>query len=220
MKRSFLFPALILMSAFPLTAAHAADATSFNPTTVKVTAKPISSIPVGTIISWPVAQNPADWQNPDGSYNWLECNGQTISQTAYPELVALLGGRVPDLRGLFLRGYGSQSHAQNNGSTVGVTSTTHASGALGQVQGDAARRTFGSFPSVYLWGWGAAELAGMAYAQADGPMRVMAGYSHDYSSGSGQTGTTWGLDSASITPTASENRPVNQAVRYLVRARP
>uniref|UniRef100_UPI0025E539E0 phage tail protein n=1 Tax=uncultured Desulfovibrio sp. TaxID=167968 RepID=UPI0025E539E0 len=92
---------------FPLTAAHAADATSFNPTTVKVTAKPISSIPVGTIISWPVAQNPADWQNPDGSYNWLECNGQTISQTAYPELFALLGGRVPDLRGLFLRGYGS-----------------------------------------------------------------------------------------------------------------
>ena len=98
MKRSFLFPALILMSALPLTA-HAADATSFNPTTVKVTAKPISSIPVGTIISWPVAQNPADWQNPDGSYNWLECNGQTISQTAYPELFALMGGKVPDLRG-------------------------------------------------------------------------------------------------------------------------
>ena len=98
MKRFFLFAALILMPALPLTA-HAADATSFNPTTVKVTAKPISSIPVGTIISWPVAQNPADWQNPDGSYNWLECNGQTISQAAYPELFALMGGRVPDLRG-------------------------------------------------------------------------------------------------------------------------
>lgn len=82
----------------PLTV-HAADATSFNPTTVKVTAKPISSIPVGTIISWPVAQNPADWQNPDGSYNWLECNGQNFSQAAYPELFAVLGGQVPDLRG-------------------------------------------------------------------------------------------------------------------------
>lgn len=206
------------MSALPLTA-HAADATSFNPTTVKVTAKPISSIPVGTIISWPVAQNPADWQNPDGSYNWLECNGQTISQTAYPELFAVLGGRVPDLRGLFLRGYGSQSHAQNNGSTVGVTSTTHASGALGQVQGDAARSIFGSFPSVYLWGFGTDEVSGMAYAQADGPMRVNTGYGH-FGNGNDRTGTTWGLDSASITPTASENRPVNQAVRYLIRARP
>ena len=58
---------------------------------------------------------------------------------AYPELFALLGGQVPDLRGLFLRGYGSQVHSQNNGSTVGITSTTHSSGALGQVQGDALR---------------------------------------------------------------------------------
>lgn len=97
-KKFILGAAVAATIALPLTA-HAADATSFNPTTVKVTAKPISSIPVGTIISWPVAQNPADWQNPDGSYNWLECNGQTISQTAYPELFALLGGRVPDLRG-------------------------------------------------------------------------------------------------------------------------
>ena len=38
---------------------------------------------------------------------------------SYPELFALMGGQVPDLRGLFLRGYGAQSHAQNNGSTVG-----------------------------------------------------------------------------------------------------
>ena len=81
--------------------AHSLDATSFNPTAVEVTAKATSSIPVGTIISWPVAQNPADWQNSDGSYNWLECNGQSISKTVYPELFALVGGQVPDLRGLF-----------------------------------------------------------------------------------------------------------------------
>ena len=85
--------------------AHSLDATSFNPTAVEVTAKATSSIPVGTIIAWPVAQNPADWQNSDGSYNWLECNGQSISKTVYPELFALVGGQVPDLRGLFLRGY-------------------------------------------------------------------------------------------------------------------
>ena len=84
--------------------AHSLDATSFNPTAVEVTAKATSSIPVGTIIAWPVAQNPADWQNSDGSYNWLECNGQSISKTVYPELFALMGGQVPDLRGLFLRG--------------------------------------------------------------------------------------------------------------------
>ena len=43
-----------------------------------------------------------------------------------------MGANVPDVRGLFLRGYGSQTHAQNNGSTVGITSTTHSSGALGK----------------------------------------------------------------------------------------
>ena len=89
--------------------AHSLDATSFNPTAVEVTAKATSSIPVGTIISWPVAQNPADWQNSDGSYNWLECNGQSISKTVYPELFALVGGHTPDLRGLFLRGHGGNS---------------------------------------------------------------------------------------------------------------
>ena len=211
MKRFFLFAALILMSALPLTA-HAADATSFDPTLVKVTAKPISSIPVGTIISWPVAQNPADWQNPDGSYNWLECNGQTISQTAYPELFALMGGgRVPDLRGLFLRGYGSQSHAQNNGSTVGVTSTTHASGALGQVQGDAMRQITGSFGSYLAWNI-APEKSSPFFWTSD--MGASAG-----STGSSRFRTS-SFDAGRIVPTANENRPANVAVRYLIRARP
>lgn len=97
-KKFTLGMAAAMAISLPFTA-HAADATSFNPTTVKVTAKPISSIPVGTIIAWPVAQNPADMQNLDGSYNWLECNGQNFSQTVYPELFALLGGQLPDLRG-------------------------------------------------------------------------------------------------------------------------
>ena len=191
----------------PFTMAHAADATSFDPTLVKVTAKPVSSIPVGTIIAWPVAQNPADWQNPDGTFNWLECNGQSISQTAYPELFAVLGGKVPDLRGLFLRGYGSQSHAQSNGSTVGITSTTHTSGALGQVQGDATRK---------IWGNTFHHFGTPAYDGAMYLVRTWNSNSGNRSEGSVQTG----IDSSRVVPTADEIRPVNQAVRYLVRSRP
>ena len=212
-KKFILGAAVAATIALPLTAAYAADATSFDPTLVKVTAKPISSIPVGTIISWPVAQNPADWQNPDGSYNWLECNGQNFSQAAYPELFALMGGgRVPDLRGLFLRGYGSQSHAQNNGSTVGVTSTTHASGALGQVQGDAIRNIRGNI-GVWLW-------------LANGGSGAFEPVSRDYNSGNSNGNSPnkgnggWDLNISRVVPTAEENRPANQAVRYLVRARP
>ena len=44
-----------------------------------------------------------------------------------------------EYRGVFLRGYGSLTHTQNNGSTIGNTATTHSSGAIGSVQGDAVR---------------------------------------------------------------------------------
>ena len=59
---------LLICSLLWAVPAHSLDATSFNPTAVEVTAKATSSISVGTIIAWPVAQNPADWQNSDGSY--------------------------------------------------------------------------------------------------------------------------------------------------------
>ena len=125
----------------------------------------------------------------------------------YPELFAVLGGKVPDLRGLFLRGYGSQSHAQSNGSTVGITSTTHTSGALGQVQGDATRK---------IWGNTFHHFGTPAYDGAMYLVRTWNSNSGNRSEGSVQTG----IDSSRVVPTADEIRPVNQAVRYLVRALP
>ena len=125
MQKFFVFLVFTHCLLIPIRPVCGADSTTFNPTTVAVIAKGTSSIPVGTIISWPVAQNPADWQNSDGSYNWLECNGQSISKTVYPELFALMGGQVPDLRGLFLRGHGGNS------------------AALGEPQGDAIRNVTG-----------------------------------------------------------------------------
>ncbi len=199
--------ALSLPLAFCPLPSLAADATSFDPTKVQITAKATSSIPVGTVVTWPSGANPADMQNPDGTYNWLECNGQSISQTAYPELFAVIGAKVPDYRGLFLRGYGQQSHSQNNGSTVGVTSTTHRSGALGEVQGDAIRNIWGKFstetPSV--------EMSDL-FTQYDGP-----------GDGNGDDGHSGDpriiFDASRVVPTATENRPVNTAVRYFIRAR-
>ena len=80
------------------------DSTGFNPATVSVQSVG-SSIPVGTVITWPSSSWPPD------ADNWLECNGQSISSAVYPELVALIGSRVPDYRGLFLRGVGGNSAA-------------------------------------------------------------------------------------------------------------
>lgn len=130
---------------------------------------------------------------------------------AYPELSALVGPQVPDLRGLFLRGYGSQVYAQVNGTTVGVTSTLHESGQLGQVQGDAIRDIQGD-------AIGFANSSGYAFSTS-GVFDVLQGtYIGIYSVDFDNQGLRF--DAARVVPTAAENRPANQAVRYLMRARP
>lgn len=45
---------------------------------------------------------------PDG---WLECNGQAVDTSKYPEYVAKFGATTPDYRGFFLRGHGGKSGA-------------------------------------------------------------------------------------------------------------
>ncbi len=173
-----------------------ADATSFDPTKVAVEAKSSGGVPVGTIISWPVATNPEDMDN------WLECNGQNISPSVYPELFAVVGNSVPDMRGLFLRGYGAQA-SSHYGSVV------HQSGELGMIQGDAIRNITGGSgdsPSSGAYYYGA--LAGGA-----GGARKFAG--------EGLRGrSALNFDASRVVPTAEENRPVNTAVRYLIRAHP
>ncbi|KZQ40694.1 hypothetical protein A3N57_07995 [Enterobacter cloacae subsp. dissolvens] len=55
-----------------------------------------SGVPVGTIAIWGTAAIPA---------GWLECNGQSFSTSTYTELASYYpSGKVPDFRGVFLRG--------------------------------------------------------------------------------------------------------------------
>lgn len=78
---------------------------------------------------------PASWTS-----DWLWCNGQEISQTAYPSLFAIIGNsfgspsapglfKLPDYRNAFLRGYASVTgvpSAQGGADTAAITlSTTH-----------------------------------------------------------------------------------------------
>ena len=114
---------------------------------------------------------------------------------------------MPDYRGLFLRGHGSQAHAQENGTTVGVTITTHSSGTLGSVQGDAIRNITGRIDTGTHMDYG----TGPFYSSA-GP-----------TPGAGMDGPSpdiLNFDISRVVATAQENRPVNTAVRYLIRALP
>ena len=156
-------------------------------------------VPVGTIVAWPVAKNPEDMDN------WLECNGQTVNATVYPELFALTGPRVPDLRGLFLRGYGEQTSTHYG-------TVTHRSGALGEIQGDAIRDITSRMSAGTMWG---------QHYQWEGAMSITAYYPDALQGGGIRNNDRARLDfkASRVVPTADENRPVNQAVRYFIRAK-
>ena len=199
MKRSYLFLFLLLVSLVFSSPVLAADSTSFDPTKVMVQSVATSSIPIGTVIAWPSASWPAD------ADNWLECNGQAISSAVYPELVALIGWNVPNYQGVFLRGYGGQTSYHYG--AVG-----HWSAGLGELQGDGIREIWGELSylprsrdgevgqsgSLAFWNEGRNQWMNDAGKAPSGAMNFYASRS---------------------TPVVGEVRPVNRAVRYLIRAR-
>ena len=150
---------------------------------------PESLIPVGMIIAWASAKNPDD-------ETWLECNGQSCA--AYPKLVAVLGrSTVPDYRGVFLRGYGSRTSSHYG-------TVTHQSGALGELQGDAIRNITGSMATS------------MSYA--DGKLFQMSYVIRTFDRDGGGPVNATSFDASRVIPTANENRPINMAVRYFIKA--
>ena len=124
--------------------------------------------------------------------------------SVYPELVALIGWNVPNYQGVFLRGYGGQTSYHYG--AVG-----HWSAGLGELQGDGIREISASFRTGGQHGIGGAS----------GSFGVTGGQGYDWKYG-GTGNTYWGgIDfyASRVTPVAGEVRPVNRAVRYLIRAR-
>ena len=115
--------------------------------------------------------------------------------------------RCPIGADFFLRGHGSQVHYQHNRSIVGITSTTHNSGALGQVQGDGTRNVTETIgPSIDGGSSGIVYRNGQSGYMLPSAAHYATAFHH--------------IDISRVVPTANENRPVNTAVRFLVRARP
>ena len=152
---------------------------------------PESLIPVGMIIAWASAKNPDDG-------TWLECNGQSCA--AYPKLVAVLGrSTVPDYRGVFLRAYGSRTSTHYG-------TVTHTSGNLGELQGDAIRNITGNITSIY----GRQNVSDGAFQRTNAYENI------DYDRGANMA--HYSFDASRVVPTATENRPINIAVKYLIKA--
>lgn len=173
-----------------------------------------SAVPIGTVIIWPVAISGSSMTDESGT--WLLCNGQTISESDYPDLVSVLGSTsVPNYRGLFMRGYGSCTHSQINGTINGTSSTTHTSGELGEVQGDAMRELYGDVPV------GSESSATNVTSAISGVFGYSSSYTNPGQSASylSQSCCLPFFSASRYVPTADENRPVNTAVNYLIKAK-
>ena len=81
---------------------------------------------------------------------------------------------------------------------------THQSGALGELQGDAIRNITGNVATS------------MSYA--DGKLFVMGSTLRTFNRDGGGPVNATSFDTSRVVPTANENRPLNVAVRYLIKA--
>ncbi|MDR0238152.1 tail fiber protein [Acinetobacter sp.] len=156
--------------------------------------------------TWGGAGNFTPWRNLDSHVSeispipyagdavpngYIAMMGQAISQSSYPILYSVYGAYLLDLRGEFIRGWDAGRNVDFN---RGIRS----------FQQDAIRNIVGEV------GGGSADHGSGVFA-------------YSRLSPNGQTGenakqTIYSFDASRVVPTASENRPRNIALNYIVRA--
>ncbi|WP_387491748.1 tail fiber protein [Photorhabdus sp. RM96S] len=150
--------------------------------------KTTSEIPVGAPIPWPLAHPPI---------GYFACNGSAFNKLQYPKLAeAYPDGRLPDLRGEFIRGW-DDGRGVDSGRII-LTS-----------QNDAIRNITGIIDSI--------AHGGSRYSSASGAFVRENGNDIGNAKGGGHTGK-FTLDASRVVPTANENRPRNIAFNYIVKA--
>ncbi|VVT52689.1 Phage tail fiber protein [Kosakonia radicincitans] len=154
-----------------------------------------SALPVGTPIPWATSTPPT---------GWLKCNGATFTAAQYPKLALAYPGLVlPDLRGEFIRGW-DDGRGLDSGR------------AILSAQTDAIRNITASVSDIYggglIPGTPAGAFTGSAVS-GTGPY-----YTINTTSGASRSILALAFNASNSVPTASENRPVNIAFNYIVRA--
>ncbi|MDR1243616.1 MAG: phage tail protein [Endomicrobium sp.] len=155
------------------------------------------SVPPGTIIAF------GGNRIPEG---YLLCDGSEVEKSKYPQLFDAIGTiyggnassrfKLPDLRGMFLRGAGGSS------------------ASLGQKQGDAIRNIKGSFENGHIWlrkNGNIKPQGAFAYSTEKGWDNLKR------SDGVDDVRSILDFDASIVVPVANENRPVNYAVQYCIK---
>jgi len=175
-----------------------------NPVAVAATTFLGTVVPSGAIL--PFAYNVTTGTVPSG---WLVCDGTIYTVASYPSLGALLGNTyggstgtfaVPDMRGYFVRGYGTNA----DGTTSGTFGTSQASAFASHTH---ALTDPGHTHST--WYVSSGSQAGLWWYQGGGGTVIQ----QDITTTSGSS--TTGITVASAGGT--ENRPANIAMVYCIK---
>jgi len=151
-----------------------------------------SAVPVGVPVPWPTAKPPE---------GWLKCNGASFSATAYPVLAKVYPAlKLLDLRGEFIRGW-DDARGADAGRGIGTT------------QGDAMRNLTGQVMGSNFYAF-RGNSSGVFFNLALDPGTVLA----PQAGVPATQGMTSVMDASRQVPTASEFRPRNVALNYIVRA--
>ncbi|WP_445497432.1 phage tail protein [Photorhabdus sp. SF281] len=155
----------------------------------------ISNIPVGVPAPWPTVTPPV---------GWLQCNGAAFDKSKFPKLAeAYPDGRLPDLRGEFIRGWDD-----GRGIDSGRRILTYQGDAIRNIQGSFAGTVVPNYHLAIRGAFYASQVLGIA---TDGSFKSVNNVNPDTPYG-------FGFDSSRVVPVASENRPRNIAFNYIVRA--
>ncbi|OIN82884.1 phage tail protein [Francisella sp. TX07-6608] len=146
----------------------------------------LNSMPVGSVISY------AGGVAPSG---YFECNGASFDTNKYPKLYQALGdNKVPDLRGVFVRGW---DHGRGVDINRGVNS----------YQDDAIRNITGRVGFVRY----------QSPLTQEGALNFIDGGNSVAANGPNRSGAIINFDASRVVPTASENRPKNVALMYIIK---
>ncbi|MBS9423045.1 phage tail protein [Photorhabdus caribbeanensis] len=156
--------------------------------------KATSEIPVGSPIPWPLPHPPI---------GYFTCNGSAFNKLQYPKLAeAYPDGRLPDLRGEFIRGWDD-----GRGIDGGRALLTNQSDAIRNVTGSLTIRITEVYSQLI-------RLTGCFDKKSD-PSYII-GANQLSQTGGGSDILTF--DASRVVPTANENRPRNIAFNYIVKA--
>ncbi|OWO79305.1 phage tail protein [Photorhabdus luminescens] len=152
------------------------------------------NVPVGVPVPYPHRYTPP---------GYLTCNGQSFDKSLYPKLAeAYPAGKVPDLRGEFIRGW-DDSRGVDPGRVCGTT------------QGDAIRNITGRLDVRLDGSFSIVDAASGSFTKTrDTSSGLYCLQEANYARGADNVT----FDASRVVPTANENRPRNVAFNYIVRA--